>query len=83
MGCERSMEGKWEGCGIGRAWQKKLSDGTDKPKAVGDMWYIDGTSIKGTNATKGPFPSNSFAVMLIEAFYRTNLINSYLRSGNT
>ena len=75
------VKGKWkekcEGCGISCAQQKKLSDGGDKPKEVGDMWYIDRTSIKKTHATTGPFPSNHFAVILIEAFSGTGIIGWY------
>ena len=58
---------KCEGCGIGRVKQKNLGSGTDSPENIGDMWYIDGTSIKRTSTTVGPFPSNHFAVMIIEA----------------
>ena len=68
---------KCEGSGIGRARQKNLGEGADKPKKVGDMWYIDGTSIKKTHATKGNFPSNHFAVMLIEALSGTGIIGWY------
>ena len=71
------VKGKWkvkcEGCGIGHARQKNLGEGTDKPEKIGDMWYIDGTSIKRTNTTTGPFPSNHFATMLIEALSGTGV----------
>ena len=38
------------------------------------MWYIDGTSIKQTGKTTGPFPLNNFVVMLIEALLGTSVI---------
>ena len=41
------------------------------------MWYIDGTSIKRTQATTGPFPLNHFAVMLIEAKTGTGIFGWY------
>ena len=58
---------KCEGCGIGRVNQKNLGSGTDSPENIGDMWYIDGTSIKRTSMTVGPFLSNHFSVLIIEA----------------
>ena len=58
-----------------------MGDGTDKPKKAGDMWYIDGTSIKKTHATTGPFPSNHFAVMLIEALSGTGIIGWYSKKS--
>ena len=75
------VKGKWkekcEGCAIGRARQKNLGEGTDKPKEIGDMWYIDGTSIKKSNKTKGPFPAKHFAVMMIEALSGTGVVAWY------
>ena len=65
------VKGVWnircDGCGIGKVKQKNLGSGTDSPENIGDMWYIDGTSIKRTSTTVGPFPSNHFAVTIIEA----------------
>ena len=75
------MNGKWkvqcEGCGIGHARQNNLSNGTNKPQKIGDMWYINGTSIKRTNTTTGPFLLNHFAVMMIEELSGTGVVGSF------
>ena len=65
------VRGEWkikcEGCGRGRGDKKYFGEGTNAPKEIGDMWYIDGISIKQTSATVGPFPSNHFAIVIITA----------------
>ena len=52
------------------------------PENIGDMWYINGTSIKKTSTTVGPFPSDLFAAMIIEAKTRTGWVGWFdIKSG--
>jgi hypothetical protein len=63
----RGSLGKCESCAIGKARQKNIGKGdANPPTCIGELWYIDGMSIKQTKKTKGPFPSNNKAVMFIE-----------------
>ena len=47
------VKGEWkikcEGCSIGKGKQKNLGEGVDAPENIGNMWYIDRTSIKKLN----------------------------------
>jgi hypothetical protein len=63
----RGTLGKCESCAIGKARQKNIGKGDENPPTcIGELWYIDGMSIKQTKKTIGPFPSNNKTIMFIE-----------------
>ena len=68
-----------EACAIGKAKSKKYGEGTDKPKFIGQLWYLDGTSIKdkGKGNNIGPFPTNNRAVMMVKALTQTGWLGYY------
>ena len=76
---------KCESCAIGGARQKNLGPGGDPPTAIGELWYIDGTSIKRPTKKKkedGPFPVNHFAVMIIEAVSGTGFVGWFKKKSD-
>ena len=38
------------------------------------MWYVDGININRIQQTEGPFPSNHFTVMMVEALIGTYVV---------
>jgi hypothetical protein len=48
----RGSLGKCESCAIGKARQKDIGKGDNNPpECIGELWYIDGMSIKQTKKT--------------------------------
>ena len=66
-----------EACAIGKARQKNLGSGGKPLTAISELWHIDGTSIRKTTSSKGPFPKNNKAVMMIEARRGTGWVAWY------
>ena len=63
----RGTLGNCESCAIGKARQKNLGKGeSNPPNEIGEMYYIDGMSLKKTKKTVGPFPSQNCMVMMTE-----------------
>ena len=55
-----------ESCGIGKATQRNLERHGTIPENIGYIWYIDGMTLKITEASKGPFPSRNCFVAMTE-----------------
>ena len=76
---------KCESCGIGGARQKNLGSGGVPPTKIGELWYIDGTSLKKPTKKKkgdGPFPTNNCAVMIIEALTGTGFVGWFKKKND-